>query len=178
MQTHNLWHCFKRVESLILFKVWSMDHVHQKLGYCSKVQISGLNFRSPNLETFGVRPENLLSFINNKHSGEECGDGPSNKVGLKVLSTVVKVCTHLIIAVSLGVSISCYALPNAFQLATFCGNSSQAYPLCKCLDSVQAALHLHTWSLSLSFFILLSSLICISHLQIYVSRFLRASSEQ
>lgn len=178
MQTHNLWHCFKHVGSLILFKVWSMDHVHRKLGYCFKAQISGLNFRSPNLETFGVRPENLLSFINNKHRGEECGDGPSNKVGLKVLSTAVKVCTHLIIAASLGISISYYALPNVFQLATFCGNSSQAYPLCKCLDSVQAALHLHKWSLSLSSFILLSSLSCITHLQIYISSFLRASSEQ
>lgn len=122
MQTHNLHHCFKKVGSLILLKVWSMDHVHQKLGYCFKMQISGLNRRSSNLEPLRVRPETLLSLINNKHTGEECGDGSSNKVGLKVLSTVVKVCTHLIIAVSLGISSLCYTLSNAFRLVTFCGN--------------------------------------------------------
>lgn len=99
-----------------------MDHVHQKLGYCFKMQISGLNLRSPNLEPLRARPETLLSLVNNKHSGEGFGDGSSNKGGLKVLSSVVKVCTHLIIAVSLGISSLCYTLSNAFRLVTFCGN--------------------------------------------------------
>lgn len=34
-----------------------MDHVHQKLEYCFKIQFSGLNLRPPNLEPSGVMPE-------------------------------------------------------------------------------------------------------------------------
>lgn len=40
-----------------------MDHVHQKLGYCFKIQFSGLNLRPPNLEPSGGTPERERAYF-------------------------------------------------------------------------------------------------------------------